>query len=276
MKQFHLLSPSKFLRSIANKKIKRSNESFYPGLNPLKHYYEAPNYSHIDNLSLDEAIYNKRDSCVFDADINGKLPLHIGCDANANFNCMVIGQKLPNQSNIINTLHTAGVNSTIETNANKFCKYYKAHRTKEIVFYYDPTFIPNSAKNKKGDNFAQDYFNVLEHNGWKIKKVYSRIVPAHKVRYRVINKILREKDIRYDPIRFNKRRCQDLIDSLEDANKRTDIEDIKKDKRSERRDNVPPQLSTHYTDAFDNLIMGMQGGIDSMNTSTPSIPTLSA
>lgn len=265
--QAKMLPPRKFLRSFANFKISSNEYFFYPLFNVDKHSYELPNYSHIDNIGLEASIGYKSPDSTFDLDCMRDQPLRVSCDANKDFNCMIVSQQIGKSLKCIKELYIEGDNGTTKDNAQLFCDYYKHHSNKTVYFSYDSTFKAGSAANRKGVNYATDYIETFKKNGWNVIEKYMGNPSTYPQRYRLINTSLKEHGQgKYLKILINKMNCPYLVKLLDDTPRKTNTDRIEKDKSSERNPNIPPRLATHLTEAFDTTMMAILDPIDKSGT----------
>ncbi len=261
--QAKMLPPRKFLRSFANFRISANEYFFYPLFNIDKHSYELANYSHIDKIGLDKAIGYKNTDSRLDLDCIRTQPLHVSCDANADFNCMIVSQNVGNTIKCLKEIYVEGDDGTTKDNAQKFCDYYQHHDNRTLYFSYDSTFKARSARNKKGVNFANDYIEVFKKNDWNVIENYMGNPSTYTQRYRLINNAFKQHgDGKLMKILINKLNCPNLCILLEDTPRKTNTDRIEKDKSSENNPNIPPHLATHLTEAFDTKVMAVLDKLD--------------
>lgn len=186
-----------------------------------------------------------------DTDLVRTEPLDIACDANASINTLVVGQQVGNEYRILNGIYVKKA-LTID-NAQRFCDYYANHQKKHVRFYYDHTFIYVDAG--RPESFKDQYVKVLRLNGWSVDEHYIGQAASHHSRYETINQILTNQANTL-PVRFNRQRCKDVWLALESTGIRHSNGQFKKDKRAEADPKAAQEHTTHYTDAFDTLMVG--------------------
>src|SRR5690606_19505746 len=100
----------------------------------------------------------------------------------------------------------------------KFIDYYEPHKAScnVVHLYHDRSGYKEEANSKT--TLAEDVENLLKAAGWKvINKTPNTNNPGHILKYRLIEAILSETDIRLPFVRINADRCPNLIISMENA-----------------------------------------------------------
>lgn len=228
---------------VLNRRVEKLENAYYPALSVTRH-----TYSDFYDYQFDEKtrLYvSKR------KDYDPLRPIEASLDFNANFTCQVVAQEFGKELRFIDNLFVKKAQTTlVEELAEAFCKKYE-HHLKKVVFLYGD----NSGK--KGDpgrnkTHYQLYKNVLRTNGWRVVDCVQHAYPPYKIRYRVINTILSERNLNNPFIRINEQQCKSLLISL----KHTPIigDNFEKDKRSESNEKLDQQYATHLSDCFDYII----------------------
>lgn len=245
------LTPLTFQTSILCKRIGILKDGFYSSMS------EAHKYNATDNSYLDSLEYHfdkiKDETCLQDADLNREAPICIGMDYNANINWLVAGQPDGRRIRVLKSFYVKYERKLRELVAD-FCKYYRHHRTKEVIFYYDTTAL--------GSNYAvndEDFLFVIskefEHNGWRITPVNIGNPMRHHEKYLLINRMF-SGQARMIP-HINEQNNEDLIISIQTAA----VYNGHKDKRGEKlaeTDEDKLEYRTDGSDAFDTLLIGME------------------
>lgn len=141
-----------------------------------------------------------------------------------------------------------------------FCDKYHGHMCKEVNFIYDHTAI---GRNSLLMNFVDKAKESFEKNGWNIIQHYIGQAPDHDIKFENIKKWL-SNDTEY-AVRLNEVTCNDLIKSIEQSPSIMVKGKTAKDKKTEQDNNFPAQESTHGSDAFDMLLIGLFGESDLIN-----------
>lgn len=136
------LPPLTFATSIMCKRIEISMDGFYGGMREDVNLYTAPNEDVLNLENLDKgAIPN---DCRQDSDLDPKLPLVIAFDANANINWLVCGQVGGDGKLRVLKSFFVKYERKIPELLDDFNDYYRYHRRRVVIFYYDATFVGNS------------------------------------------------------------------------------------------------------------------------------------
>lgn len=178
------LPPLVFQTSILSKRIERLKDGFYPNFRESLHTY-------IDNNNtplMDEGLghQSKTDyGCLLDGDVDLKAPISIAFDFNANINWLVAGQRDGIRLKVIKSFFVKYERKLREL-VDDFCHYYRAHLTKEVVFYYDSTAL--------GSNYAvsdQDFHSVIieqfNKHGWQVEESFIGKPMKHTEKYTLID-----------------------------------------------------------------------------------------
>jgi len=247
-----ILKPHIYDASVLNKRIIHVDNGFYPLLKLDTHTYDSFNYSYIDSIGLSLNRSTIQD-CRFDADINKQKGFDIALDANAAHNCIVTGQERPDEYRVLSSMFVKGNDRIQELLAN-WIAYYKHHPTKEVNFIYDHTFVGTDALRIK--SYADVITDTLRAAGWKVKRNNIGQQPWHDTRFRMWAMVMKEDDPRFKRVRINRTNCAQLLISLQRAGVIKIGKLHQKDKRDEKNTLIPPEDTTHHSDAFDTLYIG--------------------
>lgn len=241
-----------FATSILGLRLSITKDGFYSALRPFN-LYTAPNVSHLDNLSYD---FNKLqdEDCRMDDDIDYGLPLIIAFDANANINWCVVGQVGDDlKLRIVKSLYVKYERKIPEL-VDDFCQYYMYYPYKQVVFYYDTTFISNNYA-LHNDDFHASIVSGLRRNGWYVNDVCIGRQMGHIEKQALINRMLTGRA--NHQILINKDNNRDLLLSIQTAG----VYMGKKDKRGEKLAETEEdklENRTDGSDAFDTLCIGVE------------------
>jgi hypothetical protein len=221
-------------------------------MNPIEYAIEVmcEEVGKIPNGFYDEFEFDKHGflSRFTDTEIDGEQPLYLSFDFNAGFICCLVAQVTSTEIRIVRELFVKGT-KIIDHLLDIFLHEFLSHKKKSVKIYGD------RAGNNKQVNSMESFFQMicryLEEGGWETDLCAMTFYPEHQDRHNVINKAMKEDNPDLPLVRISKRGCVFLLLCIG----RTAIKiDFKKDKSSETDPAVPPEQSTHLTDAFDYLI----------------------
>lgn len=242
-----------FRTQVLNERLYVTENGFYPDLDMDIHTYDKYEYTNIDGaggLWLPEGV---RKGCQNDGDIVSTQALDIGMDAGSKINCLVVGQEHIDEYRILKGMYVK-TPQRIYALLENFCDYYEGHGKKEVNFFFDHTFTGTDAT--RVFSYADEVVRVLRSRGWKVNPVNIGLTSGYESRYRMWGQILSEGADRVKPVRFNRDNCRQLLISMQCAGVLQGSRGIEKDKRPEKKSNVPQEEATHFTDAVDTLYIG--------------------
>ena len=188
-----------------------------------------------------------------DADLDGSLPLVVAFDANSNINCVCVGQPKDGKLRVLKSFFVK-YDRKLNELVDDVCAYYKPHKMKKVVFYYDATF-----KGTVTGIHANELYVIVERafrrNGWMVTAKYIGRPMNHVEKNLLINNMLKGK-ARHQVL-INRDNNEDLIISIESA----EVVNGKKDKSGEKEvetDENQLQHRTDFSDAFDTLCIGVE------------------
>lgn len=257
------LPPLTFQTTVLCKRIGVARDGFYNSLSEANKY-KASNLSYLDSLEY-KTDKLKDESSLMDADVDFDAPVCVAFDYNANINWLVAGQIQDDKLMVLKSFFVKYERKLPEL-IDDFCRYYRNHRRKEVVFYYDSTAL--------GSNYAvndEDFRFVIaaafKKRGWVVREVYLGAPMHHIEKQLLINRMLRGQ-ARLRPM-INVDNNEDLLISVQTAG----VYNGKKDKRGEKlpeTDSPEGRLEarTDGSDAFDTLCIGCERKPQSMMTHT--------
>lgn len=252
--QKRLLPPMTFRTSILCQRVGVSQDGFYGALREDVNLYVAPNDHYLDKFDFKFNPATDSEDCRMDGDLDPSLPLIIGSDANNNINWIVTGQVgKDGKLRILKSFFTKYERKLPEC-VDDFCNYYRWHKAKRVIFYYDSTFIDN--------NYATHYFDFhtevvtrLRRNGWLVDDVYIGNPMNHIKKNMLINRMFIGRASHQ--VLLNKDNNEDLLISIMSAG----VYQGKKDKRGEKlAETEEDKLEgrTDGSDAFDTVCIGVE------------------
>ena len=241
-----------FATSILGLRIGLQMDGFYNCLRP-SNLYTSPKTSYLDGLDYDFKRLQDVD-CRMDADLEPDRPLIITFDANLNINWCIVGQ-LGNdgKARVVNSLYVK-YERKLPQLVEDFCKYYKYFPNRQVVFYYDTTFISNNYA-VGNDDFHAVIRNVLHSHGWYVNDVCIGKQWNHIEKQLLINRMFQGRA--KHQILFNRDNNPDLLLSIQTAG----VYMGKKDKRGEKLAETEEdklENRTDGSDAFDTFAIGVE------------------
>jgi hypothetical protein len=240
--------------AILNKRPFSGELTFYPDLRD-HHFYDKWDYSFIDSLEL----WTPFTDCRRDADCDKDAPLFLSFDYGANINTSATGQLEDGTLRVINAQY-AKLPRRLKDLLQDWTDYYKYHRDKFVYYIYDHTAL--------GTDAVRDlsyYETVMEHlykEGWTVEPIYLHHTPSYQYRFELAGNVMRGLPGFFE-VAINRNNCEFLKVSLTQTNlkprsQRGKGEDFEKDKGDERDKTMDQRETTHFSDAFDNLLCGVQ------------------
>ncbi len=250
------LPPLVFQSSILCKRVRLIKDGFYAALNPASHYYSA-----FDNSYLDSFEYNfekiKNATCLQDGDLDRMKPICIAFDYNANINWLVAGQRDGVKLKVIKSLYVKYERKLGEL-VKDFCNYYRHHKNKEVIYYFDNTAIGTNYA-VGNDDFASAICDEFSKQKWKVSRVHIGNPVRHIEKHRLIHEAFIGNS-KYLYLQINQPNNIPLIIALENTGIRLGPRGFTKDKSGEKVMEKEDNLLEHRTDgtdAFDTLVIGM-------------------
>lgn len=249
------LPPLIFQTSVLSKRIEKLNDGFYPNFNEKIHTYIANNNKPlIDNQY--EFDNGKNYGCLLDSDVDLNAPIAISFDYNANINWLVAGQRDGNKLRILKSFYVK-YNRKLRELVDDFCDYYRYHRSKSVIYYFDNTALgSNYAVNN--DDFASVICNQFYKNGWKVEKQHIGNPMKHNEKYNILNECFTGAKDLFPMI--NRENNEALIVSISLAEVSIGYGGFKKHKAGEKlkeSEDDPLEYRTDGSDAFDTLVLGV-------------------
>lgn len=265
--QKQLLSDPEFRISIMNKDLDYVEGGFYPDLDDEVHAYVPPPASYTTSLDLGNRDKLDELTCRHDADRVDALPLRIAGDYGSSFNCFVVGQVIGSDLRFIKNFYVRGPLKVSDA-LRLLTDYYRAHKCKDIYYHYDHTAIAKDGKDD--DTYADIVVRGLRKAGYNVIPVYMGQAPDHRWKYELWGKVLRARAGSGDStVSFNRDNCQELLTSLQLADVKQTRRGFEKNKDLERDKDVDQVLTTHLSDAADQLLWGVHN-VGEENHGVPS------
>ena len=276
-----------FMVSIMNVKMQKSNDGFYSNLD-IDHVHgyipddvdplSQANFSTqkatgiVDGKRITSESYqpdfkelSERNDCRMDSDCHMNKPLYIALDYNANINTLVVGQKYERDGvmalNVIKSFYVKNERKLREL-IQDFSRYYAPKRAmcRDVTYFYDATAKQGASYATTDERFYMAVINELERAGWNVTAIDMGVPERHEVKHKILNEAL--AGIIYPAIRINQPNNPDLIIAMQLCEVSISYRGFRKDKSQEKKpeteDNLPLQQRTDFTDAFDQLYLGLK------------------
>ena len=247
------LPPLVFATSILSKRITKLKSGFYPNFSERIHTYIANNNKPLLDRGYD---FSDQDyGCLLDGDLDAEAPIAIAFDYNANINWLVAGQRDGMKMRILKSFYVKYQRKLREL-VDDFCHYYRYHKTKKVIYYYDSTALgSNYAVNTK--DFASVVVEQFVKNGWEVERHFLGKPMEHRLKYQILDDCFKGR--KYILPLLNSENNEALILALSMADITIGRNGFSKDKAGEKlaeSEDDPLELRTDGTDAFDTLVLG--------------------
>lgn len=249
--QLMMTTQYEFDTQILNLRLEKVEDGFYPDFDEDVHGYTSVNNAFLEGLNYDFSKIEGID-CRRDADLDAKKGLHIAIDYNRRIHPLVVLQETKTELRIVKGLHSL-FPKKLKDVVQKFCDYYKPHKTKIVYYWYDQTAVSDLNETRQCD----DVVKILRKNGWSVVRMYMGVAPEHIDKYNMYGHLLQE-DGHYNRIfRINRENAPSLIRSINLAQAEIRKGGFGKLKLSEKDPKFPAEDATHYSDALDMLVWGL-------------------
>ena len=244
------LPPMVFRASILCKRITEAEGKFYQNFALNLHTYTANNNDKLNNYQPQQ--YDSS----FDNDVNPNKPIAIAFDYNAQITCLVASQVNGSKHQTIKSFYTK-YNERLRECIQHFCAYYRGHHDKTVIYYHDSTALSVNyvEVNHDARYYVHDEFNK---HGWRVIDKYLGNPMAHDRKHLIINNALAGQEKLF-PM-FNADNNVELIQAIPLTGIRIGEKGFKKDKTQEKdlesESNLPYELRTDITDAWDTNFLG--------------------
>ncbi|MDD4437789.1 MAG: hypothetical protein PHS04_07135 [Tissierellia bacterium] len=233
-----------------NERLFKVANGFYSALDENIHFYIPKDVREVYGLNFDA------DDCLNDDDLQTLEPLHIAFDANAAISSACVGQKDGDKMLTLKSFFVKTPDKLPELCA-KIGHYYRNKINREIVFYFDHSFVWEDAKDD--ESYADTITRCLTDAGFKVTQVYMGQITRHDWRHKEIDRALKGDTELLFPL-FNEYNNEFLKIAMEQTGVKPGKNGFEKDKSPEKTADSPEdpdEHKTHITDAWDNLFVGM-------------------
>lgn len=248
--------------------------SFYPNLDPRRHYYR-PQYDNSELQTVkDRNIFADVSTSKYDLDCLRMEPLHVGLDFGVNTNWLIVGQNLKalNKFRFLKDFYVKSP-KMIDDITQDFCNYYSTHSNRMVYLYPDGEGNIRRANVPMQLSYVDQIVKILKKNGWNVKIMKTdRYNGSNNLTYLTWARCLsaQHSDI-FPEIEFNEINCKDLLYSMSQTPAIDRNNKIKKDKSSEGRLKDNREEATDAGDAADQIIITLFGKLNSKANQSNSL-----
>lgn len=261
------LPPLTFYTSIMCIRIDISTDGFYGGMCEDVNLYTAPSSKlALQDIRAEEGGGIPND-CRQDSDLDPRLPIIISFDANQNINWMVCSQVGRDGKLRVLKSFFVKYKRKIPELIDDFNDYYQYHKRRQVIFYYDATFLPQNY-GTHNLNIRDTIKHCLKQHEWNIREKYIGKPMSHILKNALINDMFRGRA--EHQVLINRDNNPDLLISITSAG----VYNGKKDKRGEKLAETEEdklESRTDGSDAFDTTCIGVEKYPVSLGFSVSSI-----
>ena len=248
------LPPLTFMTSIMCIRIDISTDGFYGGMREDVNLYTAPSSKlALQDIRAEEGGGIPND-CRQDSDLDPRLPIIISFDANENINWMVCSQVGRDGKLRVLKSFFVKYERKIPELIDDFNDYYQYHKRRQVIFYYDATFLPQNY-GTHNLNIRDTIKHCLKQHQWSIREKYIGKPMSHILKNALINDMFRGRA--EHQVLINRDNNPDLLISITSAG----VYNGKKDKRGEKLAETEEdklESRTDGSDAFDTTCIGVE------------------
>jgi hypothetical protein len=285
--------------SILNIRQKRQADGYYPAFDTERHTFIPQSAPALEQLRTTAHPHGglpyetfdlhriRQNNCLLDTDIDPRQPLNISLDYNAAINWIVTAQR-----HHIHARPTLLVLSSFfvknDRKLRELCtdwaNYYEPHRLRNarLNYFYNQTAKQRRyANNNLNEPFHETVRRELTARGWNVNPVDMGAAMPHNDKFffliDAMNAVIDPLTLRQRYIfpLLNRENNEFLIAALENTGRRfSPLLGVQKDKSEEKladSEDNPSELRTDGTDAFDDLLIGINSFY---HRSTPVLPSL--
>lgn len=248
------LPPLTFMTSIMCIRIDISTDGFYGGMREDVNLYTAPSSKlALQDIRAEEGGGIPND-CRQDSDLDQRLPIIISFDANENINWLVCSQVGRDGKLRVLKSFFVKYERKIPELIDDFNDYYQYHKRRQVIFYYDATFLPQNY-GTHNLNIRDTIKHCLKQHQWSIREKYIGKPMSHILKNALINDMFRGRA--EHQVLINRDNNPDLLISITSAG----VYNGKKDKRGEKLAETEEdklESRTDGSDAFDTTCIGVE------------------
>jgi GTP:adenosylcobinamide-phosphate guanylyltransferase len=225
------------------------NVAFYPTFEKERNTYSALN---IDFVQSNQKDYVPDCRWYFDDIETEALP--VALDYNHKINWIGTGMM---QGDVFRVMYSTYILRSeglgLRDVVNKFCQFYKYRQNKTVKYIYDNTALQGKTANND-IRFHEEVSIAFRENGWHVIEDYIGQAFGHTTKYYRMHSYFAGNDARFPKVELNIDTNEKLIACIPMTASIQIGKEVKKDKSSETKHNIPPENSTHGSDMLDSLI----------------------
>jgi len=253
--QRRIMSKYEYDIEIENIRPRAVGGGFYPIFNERYHCYDAFNNDYLAGIVDNANGYSEEGfedlDCREVYDVLLDTELDIALDY-GKFCCVVTGQEnFMNEFSYLSSITPVGEGEMIETLVQRWCDYYRPHRLRRVVYWYDQTATGKDARSPL--TYAEIVINTLESNGWDVDPMYYGAAPEHHDKYKFWTIAMKNDHPSLPIFKWNKTKCKYLIHSINNSAAKEGVYGPEKIKTDERKQHVDQRYTTHQGDAMDMI-----------------------
>ncbi|CDS92705.1 conserved hypothetical protein [Sphingobacterium sp. PM2-P1-29] len=253
--QRRIMSKYEYDIEIENIRPRAVGGGFYPAFNESLLCYDAFDNDFlrglVDNTNgYDKTSFEKLD-CREVYDVMLDTELDIALDY-GKFCCIVTGQEnFMNEFRFLSSITPDAPGEMIEVLVQRWCDYYRPHRNRRVVYWYDQTATGKDGRSPK--TYADIVEEVLKKNGWDVDAQYFGAAPEHHDKYKFWSIAMRNDHPGLPIFRYNRSKCKYLIESINNSPAKEGKFGPEKVKTEERKTHIDQRYTTHQGDAMDMI-----------------------
>src|SRR5690606_6251145 len=253
--QRRIMSKYEYDIEINNIRPRAVGGGFYPVFNERVHCYDDFNNDYLRGLydeatGYDESSFVELD-CREVGDVLLDTELDIALDY-GKFCCVVTGQEnFLNEFRFLSSITPETDGEQIEVLVQRWCDYYRPHRLRRVVYWYDQTATGTDGRSPL--TYAEIVINTLQKNGWDVDAQYFGAAPQHHDKYKFWSIAMRNDHPALPTFLWNRTKCKYLIHSINNSAAKEGKYGPEKVKTDERKTKVDQRYTTHQGDAMDMI-----------------------
>lgn len=253
--QRRIMSKYEYDIEIENIRPRAVGGGFYPLFNERFHCYDDFNNDYlaglVDNANgySEEGFDNLDCREVYDVLLDTELDIALDY---GKFCCIVTGQEnFLNEFKFLSSMTPVAEGEMIETLVQRWCDYYRPHRLKRVVYWYDQTAIGKDGRSAL--TYADIVVETLIKNGWDVDQRYYGAAPEHHDKYKFWMIAMKNDHPALPIFKWNRTKCKYLIHSINNSAAKEGVYGPEKIKTDERKAHVDQRYTTHQGDAMDMI-----------------------
>ncbi|MGJ1432892.1 hypothetical protein ACR79M_15055 [Sphingobacterium spiritivorum] len=253
--QRRMMSKYEYDIEIENIRPRAVGGGFYPMFNEARLVSDSFNNDYLngilDNMNgYDKSGFDNLD-CREVYDVLLDTELDIALDY-GKFSCVVTGQEnFMYEFRFLSSITIETDGEQVETLVQRWCDYYRPHRLKRVVYWYDQTATGTDGRSPL--TYAEIVIKVLQSNGWDVDPQYYGAAPAHHDKFKFWAIAMKNDHPSLPVFSWNRSKCKYLIHSINNSAAKEGPFGPEKIKTDERKSGIDQRYTTHQGDAMDMI-----------------------